>query len=94
MLELVRVLENVSFLLLLARNLFGLLLADFRSLDLAQAMYHKIIPVIFSEFEWEFAEPEVERTTKTTFTVRYMNMMMRYKSREAEDKSVGRIAPR
>lgn len=78
---LVHVLGNVSLLLLLPRILFGVLLADICLLDFAQAMYYKIIPVIFSEFEWEFVEPEAERTLKTTFTVRYMNLMMRWENR-------------
>ena len=48
---------------------------------LAQAMYYKIIPSIFLNFEWEFADPKAERISRTTFTVRFHKLMMKWKRR-------------
>jgi hypothetical protein len=53
----------------------------FGFLDLAQAIYTKMIPMLFSEFEWSFTDPDAEKVLQCTFPVRYVNLMMQWKER-------------
>jgi hypothetical protein len=50
-------------------------------IDLAQAVYTKMLPMLFSDFEWSYTDPEAEKKTQCTFSVRYMNLMMQWKER-------------
>jgi len=51
-------------------------------IDLAQAIYTKMIPLLFSEFEWSFTDPDAEKVSQCTFSVRFINLMMQWKIRE------------
>ncbi|KAH7319357.1 benzoate 4-monooxygenase cytochrome P450 [Rhexocercosporidium sp. MPI-PUGE-AT-0058] len=49
---------------------------------LAQAVYTKIIPMLFSDFKWSFTDPDAVKVLQCTFSVRYMRLMMQWKVRE------------
>ncbi|KAE8451021.1 hypothetical protein EG329_004693 [Mollisiaceae sp. DMI_Dod_QoI] len=40
---------------------------------LAQAVYTKMIPMLFQDFEWSYTDPEAEKVLQCTFTVRQLN---------------------
>ena len=50
-------------------------------IDLAQAVYTKMIPKLFMDFEWSYTDPDAEKRTQCTFSVRYMKLMMQWKER-------------
>ncbi|KUJ24373.1 cytochrome P450 [Mollisia scopiformis] len=49
---------------------------------LAQAVYTKMIPMLFQDFEWSYTNPEAKKVLQCTFSVRYMKLMMQWKLRE------------
>ncbi|KAH7403319.1 benzoate 4-monooxygenase cytochrome P450 [Cadophora sp. MPI-SDFR-AT-0126] len=51
---------------------------------LAQAIYTKMIPLIFSEFEWNFTDPSADKVSQCTFSVRFMKLMMQWRVREGK----------
>ncbi|RDW84948.1 hypothetical protein BP6252_02538 [Coleophoma cylindrospora] len=48
---------------------------------LAQAIYYKMIPMLFMNFDWSFVEPGAKRVIESTFSTRYINMKVRWKNR-------------
>ncbi|KAH8748691.1 cytochrome P450 [Hyaloscypha sp. PMI_1271] len=50
---------------------------------LAQAIYHKLIPMLL-DFEWNYADPDAEKVLQCTFSVRYTELKMRWKVRGLE----------
>ncbi|KAE9368510.1 cytochrome P450 [Stipitochalara longipes BDJ] len=50
--------------------------------NLAEAIYTKMIPMLFEEFDWSLARPENKPFVRCTFTVRLVDEMMVYKQRD------------
>ncbi len=51
--------------------------------DLAEAMYSKMIPLLLMDFDWSSAKPEKEPSMRCTFVVRLVDELMVYKQRES-----------
>ncbi|KAL2063471.1 hypothetical protein VTL71DRAFT_5276 [Oculimacula yallundae] len=49
---------------------------------LAQAIYTKAIPMLFSDFEWSFTDPDAEKVLQCTFSTRFVKLMMEWKVRD------------
>jgi len=58
---------------------------DICTIDLAEAIYTKMIPMLLGEFEWSSVRPEKEPSMRNTFTVRLLNEMMVYKQRKGPE---------
>ncbi|KAH6711399.1 benzoate 4-monooxygenase cytochrome P450 [Leptodontidium sp. MPI-SDFR-AT-0119] len=54
---------------------------------LAQAIYTKMIPMVLSDFEWSFSNPDAEKVLQCTFSVRYIKLMMEWKVRQETTKT-------
>ncbi|KAF8865287.1 cytochrome P450 [Acephala macrosclerotiorum] len=49
---------------------------------LAQAVYTKMIPMLFQDFEWSYTNPDAKKVLRCTFSTRYIELMMQWKVRE------------
>jgi hypothetical protein len=53
--------------------------------DLAQAIYTKMIPMLFMNFDWSYVDPKAERKTRCTFSTRLIDVMVQWKVREGAE---------
>ena len=81
--EVVPALENVRMKFLFSPFPRWVDLLMLCNTDLAQAIYYKMIPMLFSDFEWSFTNPEADKNLQCTFSTRYVGLMMQWKQRKS-----------
>jgi hypothetical protein len=62
------------------------------NLDLAQAIYTKMIPMLFMNYEWSYVDPKAKKKTICTFPTRLADVMVQWKARVRVETTIHRTA--